>query len=122
MPFDQGENALAVRMFHRVDSALDLVKCVPLRLFRRLRKGTTWPISSGAYIVGDPMAPVAICTLTSNELTGELSALPGVAISGRLYTVNLGVDKIILNTTADPSIRFLLLCGKESSVFHPGQS
>jgi tetrahydromethanopterin S-methyltransferase subunit A len=48
--------------------------------------------------------------------------LPGVAIAGRLYTPNLGVEKIILNVTSNAAIRFLLLCGKESPVFYPAQA
>jgi tetrahydromethanopterin S-methyltransferase subunit A len=123
MPFDeQGENAAAVRMFYRMDAILDLVKTAPLRLLRSRRKAHVWPITSGAYKVGDHKAPIAICTLTSNDLMERLAKLPRVAISGRVYTVNLGIEKIILNITANPSIRFLLLCGKESAVFHPGQA
>ncbi len=48
--------------------------------------------------------------------------LPHVAIAGRLYTPNLGIEKIIWNVTANPAIRFLLVCGKESPVFQPGQA
>jgi len=51
-----------------------------------------------------------------------LSTLPGVAIAGRVYVPNLGIEKIIRNVTANPRLRFLLLCGKESPVFHPGQA
>jgi tetrahydromethanopterin S-methyltransferase subunit A len=32
------------------------------------------------------------------------------------------VEKIILNVTANPRIRFLLLCGRDSPLFHPGQT
>lgn len=81
-----------------------------------------WPVSPGAYALGDPRAPVAVCTLTSNDLMHPLATLPGVAIAGRLYTPNLGVEKIVVNVTANPAIRFLLLCGKESPLFHPGQA
>src|SRR5258708_258302 len=94
MPFDdRGENAAAVRMFHRMDSMLDLIRGAPLRLIRSVRKVPVWPITSGAYTVGDPKAPIAICTLTSNGLMEPLAKLPGVAISGRVYTVNLGIEK-----------------------------
>jgi tetrahydromethanopterin S-methyltransferase subunit A len=123
MPSDEpGENAAAVRMFHRVDTVLGLVKTGPLRLLRPLGKGPVWPAISGAYIVKDPNAPVAVCTLTSNELIHPVSELPGIAIVGRVYTPNLGLEKIILNVTANPAIRLLLLCGRESSIFQPGQA
>src|SRR5438128_10167647 len=39
-----------------------------------------------------------------------------------VYTANLVITRIILNVTTNPSIRFLLICGKESALFQPGQS
>jgi len=80
-----------------------------------------WPVISGNYVVGDPEASIAVCTLTSPELMEPLSKIKGVAIAGRLNTVNLGIERIILNTISNPNIRFLLLCGKESPVFQPAQ-
>lgn len=82
----------------------------------------SWPPLEGAYIVGDPAAPVAICVLTSAELLQPLAKLPGVAIAGQLYTANRGIEHLIRNVTANPALRFLLLCGKESRLFQPGQS
>jgi tetrahydromethanopterin S-methyltransferase subunit A len=123
LPADgRGENARAVRIFARVVAVQDLVRRgVWRRAVARARGERVWPVTWGAYAVGDPAAPVAICTLTSTELIEPLARVPGVAIAGRLYTVNLGIEKIILNVTANPAIRFLVLCGKESPVFHPGQ-
>jgi tetrahydromethanopterin S-methyltransferase subunit A len=60
--------------------------------------------------------------LTSNELFAPLANVPGVAIAGRVYSANLGLEKMILNVTANPAIRFLLLCGKESPYFQVGQA
>ncbi len=84
--------------------------------------GSSWPVVAGAYKVGDPKAPVAVCALTSERLMDPLAGLPGVAIAGMVYTANLGITRIILNVTTNPSIRFLLICGKESALFQPGQS
>src|SRR5712691_2487560 len=84
--------------------------------------GTSWPVVDGSYSVGDSTAPVAVCALTSDELLRPIALLPGVAIAGEVQTANLGIERIILNVTANPSIRFLLLCGKESRLFRPGQS
>src|SRR5258708_6291926 len=81
-----------------------------------------WPVIDGSYRVGDPAAPVAVCALTSDELLVPLAAIPEVAIAGEVQTANLGIERIILNITANPAIRFLLLCGKESRLFRPGQS
>ena len=82
----------------------------------------TWPVMPGSYIVGDPRGSVAICTLTSERLMNPLAGLPGVAIAGMVYTANLGITRIVVNITTNPSIRFLLLCGKDSQLFRPGQS
>jgi tetrahydromethanopterin S-methyltransferase subunit A len=51
-----------------------------------------------------------------------LAQLPGVAIAGAVYTANHGIERIVVNVTANPAIRFLLLCGKEAALFRPGQS
>jgi tetrahydromethanopterin S-methyltransferase subunit A len=84
--------------------------------------GSSWPVVAGTYKVGDPKAPVAVCALTSERLMDPLAGLPGVAIAGMVYTANLGIARIILNVTTNPSIRFLLICGKDSALFKPGQS
>jgi tetrahydromethanopterin S-methyltransferase subunit A len=81
-----------------------------------------WPAVAGTYEVGDPQAPVAVCALTSERLVEPLAHLPGVAIAGKVYTANLGIERIVLNITANPCIRFFLLCGKDSPLFRPGQS
>ena len=82
----------------------------------------TWPVIAGSYEVGDPQGPVAICALTTESLIAPLARLPGVAIAGKVYTANLGITRIVLNVTANPAIRFLLICGKDSPLFHPAQS
>src|SRR6266568_981134 len=81
-----------------------------------------WPVMPGTYQVGDPNGPVAVCALTSERLISPLVALPGVAIAGMVYTANLGITRIIVNITSNPAIRFLLICGKDSALFKPGQS
>jgi tetrahydromethanopterin S-methyltransferase subunit A len=123
MPQDPGgERAVAVRMIRRMETAKDWLQGGPVRRgARRLTGGSGWPLLPGAYVVGDPAGTVAVCTLTSNELMAPCAQIPGVAIAGRIYTVNLGIEKIIRNVTANPAIRFLVLCGKESPVFQPAQ-
>jgi tetrahydromethanopterin S-methyltransferase subunit A len=86
-----------------------------------------WPPLPGEYRVIRYQAPVAICTLTDEGLTQRLAeARPaGVAIIGRLHTENLGIERIIQNTLANPNLRFLILCGADSAqrIGHlPGQS
>ena len=86
------------------------------------KSAAKWPVMPGTYQVGDPKGSVAVCALTSERLIGPLVALPGVAIAGMVYTANLGIIRIIINITSNPAIRFLLICGKDSALFKPGQS
>lgn len=125
MPADaSGENRAAVRMFARMLALREGLN--PARLARattaRLQGKAAWPVSPGSYLLGDPSGCVAVCTLTSPELDQPLSSQPGVAIAGHVYTPNLGIEKIIVNITANPNIRFLVVCGKESPVFFVGQA
>ncbi|HKI46209.1 MAG TPA: hypothetical protein VKA08_12835, partial [Balneolales bacterium] len=112
---DQGENERAVRMFSRVLKARDLFDR------RQHYPNRTWPVTPGNYIVGNPEGSIAVCTLTSVELMKPLVSDNRVAIAGRLVTVNLGIEKIIRNVISNPNIRYLLVCGKDSPVFHTAQ-
>jgi len=112
---DSGENERAVRMFGRMLKAMDFFKSEHRYLDH------TWPVSSGNYIIGNPKGSIAVCTLTSPELIKPLVENDGVAIAGRLVTVNLGIEKIIRNIISNPNIRYLLVCGKDSPVFHTAQ-
>ena len=117
------ERPWAVGVMRRLDLLRSVVGGYWLRrVFRRVTGRADWPVVAGAYAIGDPAAPVAVCTLTSNELIGPAARLPGVAIAGRVYTANLGIEKIVENVIANPGIRFLLLCGRDSPLFHPGET
>jgi tetrahydromethanopterin S-methyltransferase subunit A len=117
------ERPWAVEVMRRLDATRSLLSGHMLRRALRRRHGRLdWPVEPGAYVIGDPSQPIAVCTLTDNDLIQSTARLPGVAIAGRVYTANLGLEKIILNITANPRIRFLLLCGRDSLLFHPGQT
>jgi len=90
-----------------------------------LREG--WPPLPGEYSIIRYGAPVAVCTLNSGELSKTLAdARPeDLAIVGTMHTENLGIERIIKNTLANPNIRFFVLCGEDTrqAVGHlPGQS
>ncbi|HLZ69412.1 MAG TPA: hypothetical protein VKV26_05810 [Dehalococcoidia bacterium] len=74
-----------------------------------------WPVIGGRYIVGNPGRSVAVCTLASSDLVDAIGARDEIAIVGRLYTLNLGLEKLVWNIIANPAIRFLLLCGDDTS-------
>ncbi len=86
-----------------------------------------WPPLPGDYSVLRFGASVAVCTLNSEELAKGLARVTpeGLAIVGTMHTENLGIERVIKNTLANPNIRFLLLCGEDTqqAVGHlPGQS
>ena len=86
-----------------------------------------WPPLPGSYTTLRYQAPVAVCTLTNETLAAEITenGLEELAVVGTLQTENLGIERLILNTLANPNIRFLVLCGPDSqeAVGHlPGQS
>lgn len=86
-----------------------------------------WPPLPGDYAVIRHGAPVAVCTLNSEPLLKTLADRKpdGLAIVGAMRTENLGIERVIKNTLANPHIRFLLLCGEDTqqAVGHlPGQS
>ena len=114
---------MAVRLFRRLDAARDLIAAGPLqRRWHRRAGHPPWPLVAGEYRVGDVTAGVAVCTLSSRDLIAPVSVLPGVAIAGRLITVNLGIERMVTNLLGNPGIRALVICGKDSPVFHTAQA
>lgn len=89
------------------------------------RDGTQeWPVVEGDYLVGDPSARVAICTLADTNLPTELKAaglLERAAIVGPLSTENLGIERVIRNVVSNPNIGILILCGRDSRGHRAGQ-
>lgn len=85
---------------------------------------TGWPPVVGEYIVVDPSAQVAVTTLASQNFPKQLAdqKIPGLAIVGKLETENIGVDKLIKNTIANPNLRFLILAGVEPKGHLSGQT
>ncbi|MFL0266794.1 DUF4346 domain-containing protein [Candidatus Clostridium radicumherbarum] len=68
--------------------------------------------------------PVAISTLGSVELADKISELKpqGLSIVGKTETENIGIEKIIKNVLAVPSIKYLILCGKDSEGHFSGNT
>jgi tetrahydromethanopterin S-methyltransferase subunit A len=86
-----------------------------------------WPTLPGDYRVTRFTAPVAVCTLHSKELVGNVvrAAPQGLSIVGSLQTENLGIERVVENVVSNPNLRFLVLCGDDTpgAVGHfPGQS
>jgi tetrahydromethanopterin S-methyltransferase subunit A len=78
-------------------------------------KQPTWPYVPGTYFVSDPNATVAVCTLGSVDLAPLVATdpPPGLCITGKVETENIGIEKIIKNVISNPAIRYLLCVGDE---------
>ena len=73
------------------------------------------PIKQEFYL-GNPTSQIAICTLASISLLDDLKdseLLSKVAIVGRLFSENKGIDSIIQFVYENKNITKIILCGKE---------
>lgn len=73
------------------------------------------PAIIGDVVFGSAASPVAVCTLGSRALLPSLAGRPEIAVAGRVFTENVGVERMIQNLAAFSSVRFLIVCGRESS-------
>jgi tetrahydromethanopterin S-methyltransferase subunit A len=65
---------------------------------------------------GDSNSSVAICTLSSISLLKTIAKseiLPKVAIAGRLFSENDGIDTMIKFVNSNKNIKTIILCGKD---------
>jgi tetrahydromethanopterin S-methyltransferase subunit A len=98
---------------------------IQLELSCEIKTNTaSWPPVVGEYLVLDSSAPVAVTTLASTDLARQLAdeKIPGLAIVGRLETENIGIDKIIKNTIANPNLRYLIVTGTDPKGHLCGQT
>ncbi len=86
----------------------------------------TWPPMPGEYLAycEGPNCPVAISTLASGQLVDMLASMrpKELCIVGKTETENIGIDKVIKNTITNPTIRFLVLAGKDPQGHQPGRT
>ncbi|MEN9225372.1 MAG: DUF4346 domain-containing protein [Thermostichus sp. HHBFW_bins_43] len=68
--------------------------------------------------------PVAVTTLASVELAEHLARLKPkeLCIVGKTETENIGIDKVVKNIVSNPTIRFLLVTGKDSEGHYSGKT
>lgn len=90
-----------------------------------------YPPEEGRYVRGNDYSPVVVCVILDtfdSAIPSELNELvmagvdAGAAISGMLQTENIGLEKVICNIVANPNIRYIVLCGRESTGHLPGES
>lgn len=97
----------------------------------KLKPPDGYPPEEGRYVRGNDYSPVAVCVILDTfdfaiptELNGLVMAGvdSGAALSGLLQTENIGLEKLICNIVANPNIRYIVLCGRESAGHLPGES
>ena len=73
------------------------------------------PIPEEFYI-GNTNSSICVCTLSSIKLLKELKnseIFENVAIAGRLFTENKGIDSMIMHVNENKKIKTIIVCGKE---------
>ena len=73
------------------------------------------PIPEESYI-GNTNSSICVCTLSSIKLLKDLQnsqIFTNVAIAGRLFTENKGIDSIIKYVNQNKKIKTIIVCGKE---------
>lgn len=97
----------------------------------KVKPPDSYPPEEGRYVRGNDYSPVAVCVILDTfdfAIPAELNELvmvgvdSGAALSGMLQTENIGLEKMICNITANPNIRYIVLCGRESAGHLPGES
>jgi tetrahydromethanopterin S-methyltransferase subunit A len=97
----------------------------------KVKPADGYPPEEGRYLRGNDFSPVAVCAILAafdSAIPPELNEMvvagvdAGAAISGMLQTENIGLEKIVCNVAANPNIRYIVLCGRESPGHLPGES
>jgi tetrahydromethanopterin S-methyltransferase subunit A len=82
------------------------------------------PINEEVFF-GNPRSSLAICTLSSMNLLKEIAnsnLLSKVALVGRLFSENKGIDSLVRHVISNKNLETILLCGKDTPGHRPGHS
>ena len=82
------------------------------------------PINEEVFF-GNHKSSLAICTLSSIDLLKEIgksNLLSKVALVGRLFSENKGIDSLVRYVISNKNLETILLCGKDTSGHKPGHS
>ncbi|MCL7384375.1 MAG: DUF4346 domain-containing protein [Thaumarchaeota archaeon] len=103
----------------------EAVTAQPLSCIFEVRE-QTWPPVAGEYFAfcDGEGCPIAVSTLGSVELAEALASNRPLelCIVGKTETENIGIEKIIKNTISNPTIRVLLLVGKDPEGHRSGRT
>ena len=82
-----------------------------------------YPPEEGRHIRGNDFSPVAVVAILDTYdfkippglvRLVEVAIESGAALAGTLQTENIGIEKVVANVVANPNIRYLVLCWRES--------
>jgi tetrahydromethanopterin S-methyltransferase subunit A len=74
---------------------------------------------------GNPTSNIAICTLSNINLLKDIShsnILKNIAISGRLFSENKGIDSLVRYVISNEKIDVIILCGNDTIGHKAGDS
>ena len=98
---------------------------------RKVEPPPDYPPEEGRYLRGNDLSPVAVVAILDTfdfKIPPELTKLlqvaieSGAALAGTLQTENIGVEKLIANIVANPNIRYLVICWRESQGHLPADA
>ena len=90
-----------------------------------------YPPEEGRFLRGNDYSPVAVVAVLDTydfkippELVRlvEVAVESGAALAGTLQTENIGIEKIVANVVANPNIRYVVLCWRESQGHLPANA
>ena len=68
------------------------------------------------FFIGNSNSSICVCTLSSIKLLKEIKnseIIDKIAIAGRLFTENKGIDSMIKHVNENKKIKTIIVCGKE---------
>ncbi|MDE1828962.1 MAG: tetrahydromethanopterin S-methyltransferase subunit A [Thaumarchaeota archaeon] len=83
-----------------------------------------FPIEDRVYF-GNSNSVVAVCTLSSVKLLGELAnsnLMSKINIAGRLLSENKGIETLVRHVVSNEKINTMILCGYDAIGHRPGHS
>ncbi len=89
----------------------------------KVKPADGYPPEEGCYLRGHDDSPIAVAVIlqwSRGRMPPDIEQLvkaaleSGAALAGTIRTENIGLEKAICNIVANPNIRYLAVCGRES--------